>query len=250
MECWICGDEATTGEHRIKHSDLKGLYPNISQETPLYHRRDGIKQKYIRSIKSNKLKFDALLCAKCNNEKTQVYDKAWEKLSNYLQTNWDNIVKAKKINITNVFQGTAIENMIDVQLFFVKIFGCYIREVGVPVSLLTFSTALLERSEHPNIYFSFRESEIDTTGNYISISDIEIWYEPNNQNNIYYIHMFYTLNKITVDLIYCLDETLIELNGAIKPSQIMDNQIKLSKLNYKSALPEYIQSTMTNYKTM
>lgn len=241
-ECWICGDTATTGEHRIKHSDLKKQYPIISQAHPLYHRKNGVKQQqYIGSLKSNQLKFDALLCARCNNERTQVFDLAWEKLSNYLQDNWDEILKLNQIDLYNIFPDNILDNTIAVQLFFVKIFGCYIKETDTLISLSSFSESLLHKLEHPNIYFSFRKSEMKTIGNYTGLSDIVICHEKGNQENIYYAHMFYTLNKITVDLIYASNTANLELNGAMKPSQIMDNRIELSKLNYKDSLPDYIQ---------
>lgn len=244
MNCWICGDVATTGEHRIKHSDLKQLYPEINQKFPLYHRRDGINQRPIGSLKSNHLKFDALLCAKCNNEITQKFDLAWEKLSSCLQKNWDTICVKGQINLYEVFPENTIHHMTYVQLFFVKIFGCYIKESGANVCLESFSKVLLSKLEHPSLYFSFRESHIATRGNYSSISDLEIFHEDNNPKNIYYAHMFYTLDRITVDLIYCPDSSIINLNGAVKPSQILDNTLQLSKLTYESTLPEYIQSNI------
>ena len=231
---------ATTGEHRIKHSDLKKLYPNISQQQPLYHRRNGIKQKSIGCIKSNRLKFDTLICARCNNETTQPYDIAWSKLSNYIQDNWYDISTLNRINLQNIFDNVN-SSMIKVQLFFTKIFGCYIKEYSVPIQLSSFSESLLNCQEHQSLYLSFRKSEIETKGNYAALSDIEIYY---NKNIIYYAHMFYTLGQLTVDLIYAPNAEIIDLNGAIKPNGITNGTIELSKLNYKSSLPVCIQSLM------
>ncbi len=36
MNCWICGDHATTGEHRTKASDLKSEFGVVSQKRPIY----------------------------------------------------------------------------------------------------------------------------------------------------------------------------------------------------------------------
>ncbi len=249
MKCWICGDAATTGEHRIKQSDLKYLYPDITPEAPLYYRRDGIQKRPIRSLKSDHLKFDALLCANCNNTRTQAFDKAWETLSGYLSTNWNEILKTNKINLLDVFPDNTIEKMIKVQLYFVKIFGTKIAESYAPIDLSSFLKSILENKEHPNIYMSFRDSEIEGKGSYCSFSDIEIYTEKDT-HNIIYAHMFYTLNKVTIDLIYCPDNKFIcdlDLNGGFIPTQTVDNMVKISKLNYKSTLPEYVQSIMTNY---
>lgn len=245
MSCWICGDNATTGEHRIKHSDLKQLYPNTTQQSPLYHRRDGSKQETIGGLKSNRLKFDALLCAKCNNERTQKFDHAWEMLSDYLQKNWDTILKDGQINLLDVFPKDTEKNMVHVQLFFVKIFSCKIEESGAHMSLVSFSKALLSKAEHPALYFSIRDSHISSSGNYSSLSDIEIFSD--KYGDVVYAHMFYTIGQTTIDLIYCPNEKyadFIDFNGAEKPSQITQGILKLSVISYSSVLPKYVQSLM------
>ncbi len=247
MKCWICGEEATTGEHRIKHSDLKSLYPNISQDDPLYHRRDGINQKPIGSLKSDYLKSDALICAKCNNERTQKFDMAWQKISNYLQINWNKIINDGAINLLEVFPEDTIDNMTYVQLFFVKIFGCKIEESEATISLASFSESLLNELEHQDIYCSIRDSDVETVGRYGSISNIDIFHRNDNQYEIIYAHMFYTIGRVTIDLIYCPDTSYIDLNGATKPAQIMNNTIKLNSCNYRDALPVYVQSLMKEY---
>ncbi len=249
MVCWICGDVATTGEHRIKYSDLKYLYPYITQKTPLFHRRDGEKQKHnIGSLKSNHLKFDALLCAKCNNERTQPYDKAWEELSNYLRENWDDILKVNKVYLLNIFPKNTIINMVDVQLFFVKIFGCKIKESDAPINLVPFSESLLDNSENHDVYIFFRDSDIEMVGNYCSISNIDILYKDDTKKEIIYAHMFYTVGQITIDMIYCIDTFCNDLYGAIKPTLITNNTIPISNGNYKDALASYVQSNISNYK--
>ena len=248
MSCWICGDNATTGEHRIKHSDLKQLYPNTTQQSPLYHRRDGIKQETIGGLKSDRLKFDALICTKCNNERTQKFDLAWETLSDYLQKNWDIILKDDQINLLDIFPENTTRYMIEVQLFFVKILGCKIEESKSTINLTSFTESIMDEVEHKDIYCSIRDSNIETIGKYSSISDIEVFYKNDNQDEIIYAHMFYTIDQVTIDVIYCPDTSYINLNCAIKPTNIIDYTIKLSKCNYSDALPVYVQSLMKEYK--
>jgi hypothetical protein len=45
--------------------------------------------------------------------------------------------------------------MINVQLYFVKIMGSAIRELGVPIDLRSFSSAIMQQSPHPFLYLSF-----------------------------------------------------------------------------------------------
>ena len=62
MYCWICGDNATTGEHILKASDLKSEFGDVSQQNPLYlnsKEKSNIKINSIR--RSKELKFNTLL---------------------------------------------------------------------------------------------------------------------------------------------------------------------------------------------
>ncbi len=233
MKCWICGNEANSGEHHIKKSDLKLLYPSASQKSPIYSRRNGVLKNKIGSIKSKSFMFDSLICKECNNAKTQDYDRAWETLSNYLHENWMKVKEKGFINLYDIFGNDYMNSMILVQLFFTKIFGCKISESSAPILLNSFSESILNKQEHPNLYISIRDSEITAKGNYSAVSDIEIY---TKNEKIIYAHLFYTVGNVTVDILYCLDMNILDLNGAKVPSS-MKNILNLSSLNYDQ---EYI----------
>jgi len=122
MNCWICGDTANTGEHRVKASDLKAYFGHVSQQKPIYTHTDQKKNIPIKSIKASRLKSGGRICNKCNSSLTQPYDKAWERLSQYLQANWQKLQKAQQINLTKVFPGAVRRSLLGIHLFFVKIF--------------------------------------------------------------------------------------------------------------------------------
>jgi hypothetical protein len=50
VPCWICGNPATTGEHRIKRSDLRGLFPKASQSAPLRLNSSTIKNRLVATL--------------------------------------------------------------------------------------------------------------------------------------------------------------------------------------------------------
>jgi hypothetical protein len=56
MKCWICGDDGTTGEHKIKRSDLHSVLRPATQANPLYLHDDKTKNRHIRSFHAKILK--------------------------------------------------------------------------------------------------------------------------------------------------------------------------------------------------
>ena len=163
MKCWICGQDGTTGEHMIKATDLRSYFGDVSQKDPLYFHTTEKKNIPVGSIKSKRLKSSALICNKCNSSITQPYDRAWETLSGYLRSNWKDLLKTKKVNLSKVFPGSTHKSMLLVHLYFVKIFGCKIVESEAPIKTRSFSDSLLNQKSHKGIFIGFaqRLGEID-----------------------------------------------------------------------------------------
>jgi len=195
MKCWICGNKATTGEHKIKASDMRTLYSDVSQQKPLYFHTDQKRNQKVGSIKSNKFKFDSLICSDCNNARTARHDKAWEQLSKFLREKSPAINKGDVISLQAVFPRAVSESMLDVHLFFVKLFGCAIVEHKVPVDILPFSTAILQQIPHPKVFLAFGSSLNMGTG----MTNIET----GNLNGLcVYATWFYIVEPIAVNVIY------------------------------------------------
>ena len=152
MKCWICGSPADSREHMVKASDIKSRFGIASGSKPLFMHSRERKNQRIRGLKSNNLKSNTPICAKCNNERTQPYDIAWEKLSAYLCSRPQPLKYGDKINLKKVFPGSVRSSMRDVQLFFVKGFGFKIVEGNAPIDIRPFSEALLNRQAHPSTH--------------------------------------------------------------------------------------------------
>lgn len=120
-KCWLCGNEATTKEHLIKRTTIEKLmFNNPLERTPLkIHKDKSI--KIIQSAKSDHLKFQKNLCAKCNNQITQPYDRAYECFFDYLIKNEQKIAKDKIINLKNL-----PINQEDLFKYFMKSFCCMV----------------------------------------------------------------------------------------------------------------------------
>lgn len=79
IKCWICGKPADSAEHRIKKSDLVALYgsgPYKGADALMLIR--GEKETPIQGPNSKHVKYEKIICCKCNNEFTQPFDLAYE----------------------------------------------------------------------------------------------------------------------------------------------------------------------------
>jgi hypothetical protein len=56
LDCWICGAPATTGEHKTKQSDLRGVLGKPTQEQPFYYHDKKVRNRPIGSYKGDFLK--------------------------------------------------------------------------------------------------------------------------------------------------------------------------------------------------
>jgi hypothetical protein len=195
MKCWICGNQATTGEHKTKASDLRALYSGVSQKKPLYLHTDQKRNQKIGSIKSNKFKFDSLICSYCNNARTARHDTAWEQLSKFFREKSPPIKKGDAISLQSIFPEAVSESMLDVHLYFVKLFGCAIIELEVPIDIRPFSEAILQKIPHPNVFLAFGSSLNMGTG----MTNIET---ANLNSQCVYATWFYIVEPIAVNVIY------------------------------------------------
>jgi hypothetical protein len=107
--CWICGQPADTAEHRFKATDIRRAI-RLSQRQPAYLQINlQATNKEIDSAKAKALQYSKSLCGYCNNTRTQPYDRAWERLSEYIRTNWREIRRRRSLDLAVPFPG-AVES--------------------------------------------------------------------------------------------------------------------------------------------
>lgn len=195
MDCWICGNFANSGEHKLKASDLKGLFGNISQQKPLFLHTQTKRNLKVGSIKrSDALKSKALLCHNCNTNLTAPYDKAWEILSKHLRSA-KGLRKGSVVKISKVFPGSTKTGMLHVHLYFVKLFGCAIKELAIPIDIGPFQKALLSGTAHPKIQISIGVNGSMATGS----SDLEM---ASLNGKPAFATWFYVVGSIAANVMY------------------------------------------------
>jgi hypothetical protein len=84
--CWICNrNQANSGEHKTKRSDLLAVLGNPTQEAPFFYSDLKKANRPVKSLKADILKSPVRICADCNTMRTQPHDRAWERMSDRLR---------------------------------------------------------------------------------------------------------------------------------------------------------------------
>lgn len=160
--CWICGDPATTGEHKTKQSDLRAVLGTPTQEKPFYYHDGTTKNRLVQGYRAGFLKSPSRLCAPCNNHRTQPYDQAWERLSHWLRTRQPPLKVGDVIRADRVWVQGAAKQMRNVQLFFTKLTGCHLVQTGINFDQVSLAQSLLTGRSNPYVHLKFRMSRTTT----------------------------------------------------------------------------------------
>ena len=162
MNCWICGAEyAATREHLVKASDLKALFGKPSKDKPLFFNasnqqsRSRCRDVKVGSLKSDTLKFAYRICLTCNSKRTQPYDYAWEHGSRELRSAVPRLLEEGSFRANWLFPYDTRRCMLQMHLYFTKLFGCLLVEGNIPIDVAPIAKALTEGRSHPHIYLAF-----------------------------------------------------------------------------------------------
>ena len=199
MKCWICGDEANSGEHLIKASDLSSMFGHVTQKSPLFFHTDQKRNQPIGGIKSDKLKYRARLCARCNNERTQQHDRAWENLSKYLRERKPPIKPGMTVRLDRAFPGSVSKSMLAVHLYFLKLFGCLIVENSIPIHIDQFSQSILHGMPHPKVWLAFWTGLQHPNIKHVGCSQVET---TQLGGRVTFASWFYVIDKLAVNVMY------------------------------------------------
>ncbi|CAM3221001.1 HNH endonuclease 5 domain-containing protein [Burkholderia ubonensis] len=173
MKCWICGDEAGTGEHLVKASDLRNYFGPVSQKTPLFFHTSRRRNVRLGSVKADLLKSKALICNRCNSSLTQPYDRAWDRFSDYLRRHFMPLPNLGYVDLGRIFPHHTRCAAIYLQLYFVKLFGCRIIEEDIPIDIRPFANALLNAKTLESVTLGFAFLRDDTGKRSAGVTHIE-----------------------------------------------------------------------------
>lgn len=157
--CWICNrNEANSGEHKTKRSDLLAVLGNPSQEQPFYYSDLERRNRPVGSLDAKILRAPIRICAECNTTRTQPHDRAWEQMSDRLRAR--QLKVGQWVRANRIFPRNARKEMTNVHLYFLKLFGCMICEAkadghDVPIDIAPFSQSIMSSRAHPEVHLQF-----------------------------------------------------------------------------------------------
>lgn len=196
--CWICNqNEANSGEHKTKRSDLLAVLGTPTQEAPFYYSDLKKINRPVKSLKADILKSPIRICAYCNTTRTQPHDRAWERMSDRLRSR--QLKVGQWVRANSIFRHYPRTEMANVQLFFVKLFGCMVCEAqanghDVPINIKPFSEAIMSGSAHPEVYLQFGKHDGS-----IGRTNLECW--TTNQDSVL-AGWLYELKTIAVSVMF------------------------------------------------
>ncbi|MDW3652749.1 MAG: hypothetical protein R8P61_37065 [Bacteroidia bacterium] len=134
--CWWCGSKADSREHTHKKTDFKRVfgnppYPEVDQ--PIKALTKG-GYRNIQGPNSKEIKFKPVLCKKCNNERSQSLDLAYDKFINWVETNTNQIIENETIDFKLIFGNDYLEDKLNVLRYYTKHFCCRLAENSISIS--------------------------------------------------------------------------------------------------------------------
>ncbi|MBK9329533.1 MAG: hypothetical protein IPM95_09535 [Sphingobacteriales bacterium] len=133
--CWWCGSLANSREHKYKKTDVINNFGKRSQslnDKTVLVRDD--KLYNIQGANSDYLKFNNVLCQKCNNEKSQPADQAYETFINYINSNLSSIIEAESLDFSKIFSDCIIKQKHNVFRYFIKNFCCRLATNNITIN--------------------------------------------------------------------------------------------------------------------
>jgi hypothetical protein len=199
--CWICNrNEANSGEHKTKRSDLLAVLGEPTQEEPFYFHDLERRNRSVKSLDAKILKAPIRICAECNTTRTQPHDRAWEFMSDRLRARR---LKVNQWVRNKIFPYDTRREMTNVHLFFLKLFGCMLCEAKangheVPIDIAPFSQAIMAGRAHAEVHLQFGKCD-GTVGR----SNLHCW---TTQHGSVLAGWLYELDTIAISVLFAQAE--------------------------------------------
>ncbi len=139
-KCWWCGSPATTREHKYKKSQLKRNFSSTFDCREMLSWFSGKKTRGVQGLNSKRLKFSALLCKNCNNQRSQPFDRAYDDFMSHVDNNSSEIIKKESIDLEDIYHDRVKQQFASLLGYLVKHISCRLAEsdYGIPGNFINF----------------------------------------------------------------------------------------------------------------
>ncbi len=231
-KCWWCQSDKGSQEHKYKKSEIEREYGKGYYENRLFLIRD-LKAKPIKSSRSELLKHRRTLCKKCNNQRSQPFDIAYDIFQKYVKDNQELILENKSIDFEQVFNGNNEKSICFLFRYFVKKVCCVLSDSGILVdqkiiNFLNGSNSLPFIAFHFGIALDVLKMQNIVTGlqkeGHFSHGDVECILNKNT-SQARMIRSYYQYRWFRIS--YVIDKTIPQIKvseiGQISPLKIIEN---------------------------
>jgi hypothetical protein len=235
QKCWICNlNEANSGEHKIKASDIRKLMGDKKFDG--FFKIEGEDFITINNSKHKSLKFPKIICDDCNNRLTGQPDASYDDFVSYIMNNYDGLISEMKIDFKEIYGENWRMRKIDLYRYFVKHGGCktFSDQGEKSIDLTELSSFILGKESIKNFYVFFQVNEIIRNFSFMSETEKINKLNPllangattkfGFQNNTIFagsiIHSFLRIDWLITDKIFDIKQ--IDFNKQYETIELLD----------------------------
>lgn len=134
--CWWCGDVATTEEHRIKASTLRRVAraeDGVTKPSNVFKMSSDYQSSLQTLKKGPQVRWRRNMCARCNNSRSQPFDRAYDAFEVFLVSHFDVMADATRFDWKDVYGKDWRSGSKDLARYFAKQLGCMLATYDLPV---------------------------------------------------------------------------------------------------------------------
>jgi hypothetical protein len=127
------------------------------------------------------VKWADVLCAPCNNHRTQPHDQAWEEFSRELLADANLLVPGTTVMLANVFGPEHERIMLGVHLYLTKAFGCLAAQqpaFASKIDMLGLGQAIAGNQPYPGLFIDLGVPSRASKGAIVAASNPELFLDP------------------------------------------------------------------------
>ncbi|WP_143445413.1 hypothetical protein [Janibacter indicus] len=134
--CWWCGAPATTAEHRFKASSLRRAATNDDGKvvpTNLFKSSERFRGDLRSLRKGAEVRWPPSLCAPCNNDRSQPFDRALDQFETFVLTHLEVLGRWRRLTWADVYGPAWEQDAAHLARYFGKQMGCMLAAYRLPM---------------------------------------------------------------------------------------------------------------------